>query len=167
MCAMDPIQRVRLIGAELSGLWPFGRDFPAAEPDWEVGSRQADLPWRVAFSSEQNTMWHVGSGILMSISRLLFTKGCPSESEGQRNQQPRCRLRQTTGLGSREHQSTRRDGLPVFRARRGAQVFAKTLALVQVAQHRFSEEVLSLAVAGPLKLVMTTRHVVDQVLHPE
>ena len=55
----------------------------------------------------------------------------------------------------------------VSRARRGSQVFAKTLALVQVAQQRFGEEVLSLAVAGPLKLVMTTRHVVDQVLHPE
>jgi hypothetical protein len=57
--------------------------------------------------------------------------------------------------------------LRVSRARRGSQVFTKAPALVQVAQHRFGEEVLSLAVAGPLKLVMTTRHVIDQVLHPE
>jgi hypothetical protein len=41
------------------------------------------------------------------------------------------------------------------------------LTLDQVAEHRLGQEKLRRAIAGPLKLVMAPRQVVDQVFHPQ
>jgi hypothetical protein len=47
------------------------------------------------------------------------------------------------------------------------QLFAEALTLDQVAEQRLGQEKLRRAIAGPLKLVMAPRHVVDEVFHPQ
>jgi hypothetical protein len=50
---------------------------------------------------------------------------------------------------------------------RRPKLLAQFLAFVQVAKKGIGEEQLRVTIAGPLKLVVTARHVLDQVLHPE
>jgi hypothetical protein len=49
----------------------------------------------------------------------------------------------------------------------GAKLFAEFLALVQVANQRVGEERLGIAVIRDFELIVATRHVLDQVFHPE
>ncbi len=51
--------------------------------------------------------------------------------------------------------------------RAGTKLLARLLALDQVAEHRLGQEELGLAIAGTLELVVASRHVVDQVFHPQ
>jgi hypothetical protein len=46
-------------------------------------------------------------------------------------------------------------------------LFAKSLTLDQVHQHRLGQERLRLTILGPFKLVVALREVLDQVFHPE
>jgi hypothetical protein len=48
-----------------------------------------------------------------------------------------------------------------------AELFAQPLALGQVAEQSVGQKRLRLAIVGPLELVLTARHVLDQVFHPE
>jgi hypothetical protein len=48
-----------------------------------------------------------------------------------------------------------------------AELLAQLLALTQVTQEGLGQERLGGSVVGPLKLVVTPRHVLDQVFHPE
>jgi hypothetical protein len=41
------------------------------------------------------------------------------------------------------------------------------LALAQVSEQRIGQKRLRLSIVGPLELVVASRHVLDQVLHPE
>jgi hypothetical protein len=56
---------------------------------------------------------------------------------------------------------------PSFMSLTRTELLAQLLALVQVSQERISQKRLSLSIAGPLKLVVAPRHVLDQVFHPE
>jgi hypothetical protein len=47
------------------------------------------------------------------------------------------------------------------------ELLAQLLALGQVADQSIGQKRLRLAIAGPLELVLASRHVLDQVFHPE
>ena len=53
------------------------------------------------------------------------------------------------------------------RYRPAAELLAQFLALTQVTEQGLGQECLSGSVVGPLELVMTPRHVLDQVFHPK
>jgi hypothetical protein len=47
------------------------------------------------------------------------------------------------------------------------ELLAQLLALAEVAEQRIGQKRLRLAIVGPLELVLASRHVLDQVFHPE
>ena len=47
------------------------------------------------------------------------------------------------------------------------ELFAQLLALAEVAEQRIGQKRLRLAIVGPLELILASRHVLDQVFHPE
>jgi hypothetical protein len=47
------------------------------------------------------------------------------------------------------------------------ELFAQLLAFAEVAEQRIGQKRLRLAIVGPLEQILASRHVLDQVFHPE